>query len=126
MGSKQENSQLKGSTGGQQAGEFPITRVNRVGQEAEDSQLQGSTGGQQAEEFPFTKVNRWAAANIGILFTRGAKGGQQEGITSHNRQEVGISRGTPNYTYTEKKFRKACYQVGFCTEDISTLAIQVL
>jgi len=28
--------------------------------------------------------------------------------------------------YTQKKFRNACYQVGFCTEDISTLAIQVL
>ncbi len=29
-------------------------------------------------------------------------------------------------TYTQKKFRNACYQVGFCTEDISSLAIQVL
>jgi hypothetical protein len=27
---------------------------------------------------------------------------------------------------TQKNIPNACYQVGFCTEDISTLAIQVL
>jgi hypothetical protein len=29
-------------------------------------------------------------------------------------------------SYTQKNFRNACYQIGFCTGGISTLAIQVL